>query len=222
MAGIARDAAGDAATVAAPAPAPSVTSPPTFPRGSVDPARRRTDRQLRIRGGGGGARRRRCARHRRSNRRQRSAGLRRGPRGRSAFRPSPGLRGRWRRRLVCDAGRRAHRAGRVRRVRRDLRRGRRDRLVHRRRAHPGVLVAADLVREPRAPPKPKAPADPEGAAGVAKAGSRRNPPSHARGSAAHPGSAGWHAPPPRRPASRTPGRSPRRGSSGPPPPSPDP
>ena len=53
-------------------------------------------------------------------------------------------------------------------------------------------------------------------------GSRRTRPFHARGSAAHPGSAGWRAPPPRRPASRTPVRSPRHGSSGPPPPSPGP
>src|SRR5918995_94532 len=59
-------------------------------------------------------------------------------------------------------------------------------------------------------------------AGAARAGSRRTPPFHARGSAAHPGPAGWHAPPPRRPASRTPVRSPRHGSSGPPPPSPGP
>jgi low temperature requirement protein LtrA len=59
-------------------------------------------------------------------------------------------------------------------------------------------------------------------AGPARAGSRRNRPFRARGSAAHPGSAGWHAPPPRRPASRTPVRSPRHGSSGPPPPSPGP
>src|SRR5205823_2352095 len=57
-------------------------------------------------------------------------------------------------------------------------------------------------------------------AGPARAGSRRTRPFHARGSAVHPGSAGWHAPPPRRPASRTPGRSPRHGSPGPPPPSP--
>src|SRR6266508_4245079 len=56
----------------------------------------------------------------------------------------------------------------------------------------------------------------------ARAGSRRTRPFHARGSAAHPGSAGWHAPPPRRPPSRTPVRSPRHGSSGPPPPSPGP
>ena len=55
-----------------------------------------------------------------------------------------------------------------------------------------------------------------------RAGSRRTRPFRARGSAAHPGSAGWHAPPPRRPASRTPVRSPRHGSSGPPPPSPGP
>ncbi len=54
------------------------------------------------------------------------------------------------------------------------------------------------------------------------AGSRCTRPFHARGSAAHPGSAGWHAPPPRRPASRTPVRSPRHGSLGPPPPSPSP
>jgi hypothetical protein len=39
---------------------------------------------------------------------------------------------------------------------------------------------------------------------IARAGSRRTRRFHARGSAAHPGSAGWHAPPPRRPASRTP------------------
>ena len=58
--------------------------------------------------------------------------------------------------------------------------------------------------------------------GPARPGSRRTRPFHARGSAAHPGSAGWHAPPPRRPASRTPVRSPRHGSSGPPPPSPGP
>jgi hypothetical protein len=56
----------------------------------------------------------------------------------------------------------------------------------------------------------------------ARGGSRRTRPFHARGSAAHPGSSGWHAPPPRRPASRTPVRSPRRGSSGPPLPSPGP
>jgi hypothetical protein len=55
-----------------------------------------------------------------------------------------------------------------------------------------------------------------------RAESRRTRPFHARGSAAHPGSAGWHVPPPRRSASRTPGRSPRHGSSGRPPPSPDP
>src|SRR5207237_5670859 len=55
-----------------------------------------------------------------------------------------------------------------------------------------------------------------------RAGSRRTRPFHARGSAVHPGSVGWHAPPPRRPASRTPVRSPRHGSSGPPPPSPSP
>jgi hypothetical protein len=53
----------------------------------------------------------------------------------------------------------------------------------------------------------------------ARAGSRRTRRFHARGSAAHPESSGWHAPPPRRPASRTPVRSPRRGSSGPPLPS---
>jgi hypothetical protein len=57
---------------------------------------------------------------------------------------------------------------------------------------------------------------------IPTAGSRCTRPFHARGSAAHPGSAGWHAPPPRRPASRTPVRSPRHGSSGPPPPSPGP
>src|SRR5581483_6607597 len=56
----------------------------------------------------------------------------------------------------------------------------------------------------------------------AKAGSRRTRPFHARGPAAHPGSAGWPAPPPRRPPGRTPVRSPRHGSSGPPPPSPGP
>src|SRR5204862_7320374 len=44
-----------------------------------------------------------------------------------------------------------------------------------------------------------------------RAGSRRSRPFHARGSAAHPGSAGWRAPRPRRPASRTPVRSLRRG-----------
>src|SRR5262249_24549186 len=38
------------------------------------------------------------------------------------------------------------------------------------------------------------------------AGSRRIRPFHARGSAAHPGSAWWHPPPPRRPADRTPVR----------------
>jgi hypothetical protein len=59
-------------------------------------------------------------------------------------------------------------------------------------------------------------------AGAARAGSLRSRPFHARGSAAHPGLAGWHAPPPRRPASRTPVRSLRRGSSGLPPPSPSP
>jgi transposase-like protein len=55
---------------------------------------------------------------------------------------------------------------------------------------------------------------------LARAGSRRTRPFHARGSAAHPGSAGWLAPRPRRPASHTPVRSLRHGSSGPPPPSP--
>ena len=55
-----------------------------------------------------------------------------------------------------------------------------------------------------------------------RAGSRRTRRFRARGSAARPGSAGWRAPRPRRPASRTPVRSPRRGSSGPPPPSPGP
>jgi hypothetical protein len=55
-----------------------------------------------------------------------------------------------------------------------------------------------------------------------RAGSRRTPPFHARGSSAHPGSAGWHAPHPPRPAGRTPGRSPRHASSGLPPPSPGP
>ena len=59
-------------------------------------------------------------------------------------------------------------------------------------------------------------------AGPATEGFRRTRPFHARGSAAHPGSAGWHAPPPRRPASRTRVRSPRHESSGPPPPSPGP
>jgi hypothetical protein len=59
-------------------------------------------------------------------------------------------------------------------------------------------------------------------AGAARAGSLRSRPFHARGSAAHPGLAGWHAPPPRRPASRTPVRSLGRGSSGLPPPSPGP
>src|SRR5207237_5357229 len=44
----------------------------------------------------------------------------------------------------------------------------------------------------------------------ARAGSRRTRPFHARGSAAHPGAAGWHAPPPRAPASRTPVRAPRQ------------
>src|SRR5687767_10993828 len=57
---------------------------------------------------------------------------------------------------------------------------------------------------------------------LSTAGSRRTRPFRARGSAGHPGSAAWHAPPPRRPASRTPVRSPRRGSSGHPPPSPTP
>jgi hypothetical protein len=57
---------------------------------------------------------------------------------------------------------------------------------------------------------------------AARPGSRRTRPFRARGSAGHPGSAGWHAPPPRQPVSRTPVRSLRRGSSGPPPPSPDP
>ncbi len=47
----------------------------------------------------------------------------------------------------------------------------------------------------------------------ARAGSRRTHPSHARGSAARPGSAAWRLLPRRRPASRTPARSPRRGSS---------
>ena len=54
------------------------------------------------------------------------------------------------------------------------------------------------------------------------AGSRRTRPCRARGSAARPGSAGWRAPRRRRPAGRTPGRSPRRGSSGRRPPSPGP
>ena len=49
--------------------------------------------------------------------------------------------------------------------------------------------------------------------------SRRTPPSRARGSAARPRSAGLRAPPPRRPAGRTPVRSLRRESSGHPPPS---
>ena len=49
------------------------------------------------------------------------------------------------------------------------------------------------------------------------AGSRRTRPFHSRGSAALRGSAGWHAPPRRRPASRTPGRSLRHGSSSLPP-----
>jgi uncharacterized protein DUF6262 len=55
-----------------------------------------------------------------------------------------------------------------------------------------------------------------------RAGSLRTRSFHARGSAAHLGSAGWLAPRPRRPASRTPVRSLRRGSLGPPPPSPGP
>ena len=55
-----------------------------------------------------------------------------------------------------------------------------------------------------------------------RAGSRRTRPFHARGSAAHFGSAGWLAPCPRRPANRTPVRSLRHGSSGPLPPSPGP
>jgi hypothetical protein len=55
-----------------------------------------------------------------------------------------------------------------------------------------------------------------------RAGSRRTPPSRARGCAAGPGSAGWRSPPPRRQAGRTPVRSPRRGSSVLPPPSPAP
>ena len=52
----------------------------------------------------------------------------------------------------------------------------------------------------------------------ARAGSPRTRPSRARGSAARPGSAGWRAPRPRRRAGRTRGRSPRRASSGRPPP----
>jgi hypothetical protein len=55
-----------------------------------------------------------------------------------------------------------------------------------------------------------------------RAGSRRTRPFHGRGSAAHFGSAGWLAPRPRRPASRTPVQSLRHGSSGPLPPSPGP
>jgi hypothetical protein len=56
----------------------------------------------------------------------------------------------------------------------------------------------------------------------ASAGFRRSRPFRARESAARHGSAGWHAPPPPLPAGRTPGRSPRRGSSGPQPLSPGP
>src|SRR5215203_6288017 len=76
-------------------------------------------------------------------------------------------------------------------------------------------------RQRRLADPPRAPGYLSGC-GPARAGSRRTRPFHARGSAAHPGSAGWHAPPLRRPASRTPVRSPRHGSSGPPPPSPGP
>ncbi len=56
----------------------------------------------------------------------------------------------------------------------------------------------------------------------ARAGPRRTRSCRGRGSAARRGSAGWPAPPPRRPAGRTPVRSRRRGSSGHPPPSPVP
>ena len=75
---------------------------------------------------------------------------------------------------------------------------------------PSVLTGEDPVRGELTAGQP------------ARAGSRRTPPFHARGSAAHPGSAGSHAPPPRRPASRTPVRSRRHASSGRPPLSPGP
>ena len=53
---------------------------------------------------------------------------------------------------------------------------------------------------------------------LTKAGSRRTRRFRVRGSAVHRGSAGWRLPRRRRLASRTPVRSPRHGSSGPPPP----
>lgn len=60
------------------------------------------------------------------------------------------------------------------------------------------------------------------AAGLSRAGARCVRRFRARESAARPESAGWRSPPRRQPAGRTPSRPPRRGSSGHPPPSPDP
>lgn len=93
------------------------------------------------------------------------------------------------------------------------------RLVH---AQQRTRPATPSTRPPRASGRPTTCRPATCRAGPARAGSRRTRLFHARGSAAHPGSTGWHVPPPRRKASRTPVRSPRHGSSGPPPPSPSP
>ena len=80
------------------------------------------------------------------------------------------------------------------------------------------------AREPRGPSPEQNPvasgcsADAGSTRSGFTAAARRTHRSHGPGCAGRPGSAAWPVARPRRPASRTPGRSRRRGSSGPPPP----